>query len=94
MKVIETTLPVTLCSAAHVDIETDTVREVKATDITSIVPVDPEFGIGRAIVFLIDGSSLNVLESVEDLLQMPLLCSKTIIRNKKVLEANHGVLHD
>lgn len=60
-------IQVTLCAAAYQELDTDKSITVELDQIENIVAVDPELGIGHSIIFLFDGQSLNVLESITEL---------------------------
>ncbi len=66
MKKVNAKFTVTLSSAAHVELESDTPVEIAESDVKGVLPVDPDVGIGKSVIFLMDGSSLNVLESLAE----------------------------
>jgi hypothetical protein len=68
MDAVHSIFRVTLCAAAHVDIQVDVSVVVQGSSVSGIFPVDPRLGIGSAIILLKDGSSLNILQSPEELI--------------------------
>lgn len=60
-------LTVTLSAAAHSEIENDSTVDIFTAEITKIISVDARIGVGRSIIYLADGSTMNILESVHEL---------------------------
>lgn len=60
-------ITVTLCSAAYSNLESDTRTEFDPDLIADVLPVDEELGIGNAVIFFHDGTTANVLETVDEL---------------------------
>lgn len=61
------TVHVTLCAAAYQELHENTKVEVEPDNVDEIIAVDPSLGIGRSVIFLLDGNMMNVMESVEEL---------------------------
>lgn len=62
-----TIISVTKVASAHFDIEKDTVTTIEADLIMNVIPVNRKKGIGSSIIFLLDGSNLNVQETVQQI---------------------------
>ncbi len=60
-------ISLTKCASAYLDIDRDTHANISSELIINIVPVSKSLGIGNAIVFLRDGTSLNVTESIGEI---------------------------
>lgn len=60
-------IQVTLCAAAYTNLDSDTITEIDPSLISDVIPVDEDQGVGRSIIFFHDGSTANVMESVDDL---------------------------
>lgn len=58
----EKIISVTLCAAAYNDLVANTSVVVPIEEIENVVEVEEGVGIGRSIIFLYDGSSMNVVE--------------------------------
>lgn len=60
---INSSFTVTLCASAHVELESDRNYVVHGSTVSEILPIDPVLGIGSSIIYLKDGTSLNVLQT-------------------------------
>lgn len=56
---------VTKVASAHFDIEVNTAVEIRADSVLKVVSVPRGVEIGRAVIFLNDGSNINIAESAE-----------------------------
>ncbi len=61
------TLQVTKCAAAYQELTEDRVVAVDVETVDNVMPVDPKLGIGRSVIYFLDGTTMNVLESVDEL---------------------------
>ncbi len=64
---MSTIISVTKVASAHFDIEEDSVTTIDADLIMNVIPVNRKKGIGSSVIFLFDGSNLNVQESVQQI---------------------------
>lgn len=64
---MNTIVHVTKSAAAYQELIDDTRVSIDTSTMVNVIPVDADLGIGRSIIFLRDGSSINVVESVAEL---------------------------
>lgn len=60
-------ITVTKCAVAYVELDSNKRTKIASHLIADVIPVSKNLGIGNAIVFLTDGTSLNVTESVGEI---------------------------
>lgn len=58
---------VTKCAAAYQELSGNKPVSIEISAVVNIVPVDSVLGIGKSIIFFRDGTSMNVMESPEEL---------------------------
>lgn len=61
---------VTLCASAYTTIDLDRRVAFESELISDILPINENHGIGKSIIMFHDGTSANVLESVDELYKM------------------------
>jgi hypothetical protein len=61
------TITVTKSSSAYQELTEDTCITLEICTVRSVLPVDATLGIGRSVIYFVDGSSMNVVESVVQL---------------------------
>lgn len=63
------TIHVTKSAAAYDELDSDTEVEIEVGTVKKLLPVDPKLGIGRSVIYFIGGATMNVLESVQELVK-------------------------